>query len=529
MIHNKVKVKIMSISMVLFIESLNNPNHPKHFLATPLAITLLIGFVWMITIRKRYLTIGRTTRNKNLLSRTYAYPPVVPGLPVIGNALQLKDKIVTKIFANWAEIYGPIYSIKVGASNIVVLNSTDVVKEALVTKFSSISKRKLSYAMKVLGTHILVTSDSNEYHKMARKHAVTHMMGSGPQRRHRAHRDIMIDNIVRRLHAHAKENPLKSVNFRMIFQTELFGLALKQALGMDVTSSKYIEGLGETLSRDEIYKVLVLDPLTQGTEVKWRDFFSYLRWVPNKSYEMLIGRTDTRRQEVMKTLIEEQQKRISSGEVINCYLDWLMANGKTFTKTQMSMLIWETILLGSETSLHTAEWAMYKLAKNLKNQDHLYREIQKVCGHNKYTEERYSGVTYLSAVFHETLRMYPPLPVSLPLKYVHEDTQLGGYDIPAGTEIAVNIYGCNMDKNQWDSPEEWKPERFLVSKYDPTDLYKTMSFGGGKRVCPAATQGLSVTSTAIARCIQEFKWNLELGREGEDTFPKLAIITPRHY
>ncbi|KAI3909493.1 hypothetical protein MKW92_015600, partial [Papaver armeniacum] len=69
--------------------------------------------------------------------------------------------------------------------------------------------------------------------------------------------------------------------------------------------------------------------------------------------------------------------------------------------------------------------------------------------------------------------------------------------------IAINIYGCNIDKKQWDSPKEWKPERFLDSKHDPKDVYKTMSFGGGKRVCPGALQGLLITSTAIARCIQE--------------------------
>ncbi|KAI3932743.1 hypothetical protein MKW92_028009 [Papaver armeniacum] len=160
---------------------------------------------------------------------------------------------------------------------------------------------------------------------------------------------------------------------------------------------------------------------------------------------------------------------------------------------------------------------MYELARNLKYQDQLYREFRKVCGNTKYTEEQYSEVTYLSAVFHETLRKHPPLLIGLPLRYVHEDTQLGGYDIPAGTEIAINIYGCNMDKKQWDSPEEWKPERFLDSKHNPKDLYKTMSFGGGKRVCPGALQGFLITSTAIARCIQEFKWSLKLaGSEDED-------------
>ncbi|KAI3959800.1 hypothetical protein MKW98_029837 [Papaver atlanticum] len=518
--------------MGLLMESLNT-NHPKHFLVIPLVITLFIGLVWMITIRKCNLT-SPTTGNKNMLSRTYSSPPVVPGLPLIGNLLQLKDTITHELFANWAETYGPIYSIKAGASTIVVLNSSDVIKEALVTKFSAM-KRKNTYAMKILLADIMATSDSNEYHKMARRNVVTPMLGAGAQRQH-PHRDNMIDNVVCRLHSHAKENSLdQPVTLRRILQTEILGLSLKQALGMDVGSSKYIEGLGETLSRDEIYKVLVLDPLSGAAEVDWRDFFPYMRWVPNKSFEIRIGQTETRRLQVMQTLIEEQQKRISSGEGLNCYLDRLMSERETLTKTQLARLVWETIV-GIETTIGTAEWAMYELAENPKCQDKLYREIQKVCGNNKYTEEQYSGTTYLSAVFHETLRKYPPFPV-LPLRYIYEDTQLGGYDIAAGTEIAINIYGCNMDKKQWDSPEEWKPERFLDSKYDPKDLYKTMSFGGGKRVCVGTSQGLSVTCTAIASCIQEFQWSLEQRREEEDintstlTIQKLKplLATPRDY
>ncbi|PON99166.1 Cytochrome P [Trema orientale] len=35
--------------------------------------------------------------------------------------------------------------------------------------------------------------------------------------------------------------------------------------------------------------------------------------------------------------------------------------------------------------------------------------------------------------------------------------------------IAINIYGCNMDEKQWESPEEWKAERFLDKEYDLID------------------------------------------------------------
>ncbi|KAF9608825.1 hypothetical protein IFM89_011863 [Coptis chinensis] len=122
----------------------------------------------------------------------------------------------------------------------------------------------------------------------------------------------------------------------------------------------------------------------------------------------------------------------------------------------------------------------------------------------------------------------------IPLTYAHEDTELGGYHIPAGSEIAINIYGCSMDKKQWDEPEKWKPDRFFSSEYDSTDMYKTMAFGGGKRICTGSQQGMTISCMAIGRFVQEFKWRLmEREKDDVDTLgltssklnPMCAILT----
>jgi ent-kaurene oxidase len=42
---------------------------------------------------------------------------------------QLKEKKPHQTFAKWAEKYGPIYSVKTGASKLIVLNSAQVAKE----------------------------------------------------------------------------------------------------------------------------------------------------------------------------------------------------------------------------------------------------------------------------------------------------------------------------------------------------------------------------------------------------------------
>jgi ent-kaurene oxidase len=53
----------------------------------------------------------------------------VPGLPIIRNLHQLKEKKPHQTFARWSEEYGPIYSIRTGASSVVVVNSAEVAKE----------------------------------------------------------------------------------------------------------------------------------------------------------------------------------------------------------------------------------------------------------------------------------------------------------------------------------------------------------------------------------------------------------------
>lgn len=472
----------------------------ENLVATSVALGAFSVFLFLFLFRRR---------------NTHKLPPVpvVPGLPVIGNLLQLKEKKPYKTFTQMSHKHGPIFSIKAGASKIIVLNNVQLAKEAMVTRFSSISTRKMSTALHILTSNkcMVAMSDYNEFHKMVKRHILANVLGANAQKQRRNVREVMMENMSRQFCEHAKTFPNLAVNFRQIFVSELFRLAMKQALGSDVESI-YVEELASTLSRDDMYKILVVDFMEGAIEVDWRDFFPYLKWIPNKSMEMKIRKVALRRKYIMKALINEQKKRLASGKEVNCYFDYLISEAKEVTEEQMITLLWEPIIETSDTTLVTTEWAMYELAKDKSRQDRLYEELVKVCGHEKVTDDQLSKLPYLGAVFHETLRKHSPVPI-IPLRYVHEDTQLGGYHIPAGSEITINIYGCNMDNDSWENPHQWIPERFLDEKYETSDLYKTMAFGGGKRVCAGSLQAMLITCTAIGRLVQEFEWELRQGEE----------------
>ncbi|EMS53032.1 Ent-kaurene oxidase, chloroplastic [Triticum urartu] len=431
----------------------------------------------------------------------------VPGLPLIGNLHQLKEKKPHKTFAKWSDIYGPIYTIKTGASSVAVLNSSEVAKEAMVAKYSSISTRKLPKALSVLTRDktMVATSDYGDFHKMVKRLVMLGMLGSSAQRQFRDTRDMMMDNMLSTFHTLVTDDPHSPLNFREVFKDELFRLSLIQSLGEDV-GSVYVKEFGREISKDEIYQITVVDMMMCAIDVDWRDFFPYLSWIPNKSFENRVLITESRRTAARAS-----------------YLDFLLAE-KALTDEQLMMLVWEAVIEAADTTLVTTEWAMYELAKNPEKQasfllcsglvlsDRLYQEIREVCGDETVTEDHVPRLPYLSAVFHETLRFHSPVPL-VPPRFVHETTKLAGYDVPAGTEIVINLFGCNMNKKDWEEPEDWRPERFMDGRFEAADMYKTMAFGAGRRSCAGSLQATTISCAAIARFVQDFAWRLKEGDE----------------
>jgi len=439
-------------------------------------------------------------------------PPEVPGLPLIGNLHQLNGTKPHKTFTKWSETYGPVYTTWLGASPAIVISSTEVVKEAMIDKYSSISTRKLTKAFQVVSRDKMMVSmsDYGDYHKKAKRLVMAALLGPAAQRQFLDTRKQMMDNMTSIFRASAIHDPHATQNFRKVFRAELFRLSMIQTFGEEVNSI-YVPELGQEVSREELCEIMVVDTLITLAEVDWRDFFPYLSWLPNESFDTKVMTAEHRRTAVTRAIINQRKERIANGEARVCYLDFLLTAEDTLTEEELIMLSWESILGGTDTTLMTTEWAMYELAKNPEIQERLYQEIQEVCGDDTVTEEHLPQLPYLKAVFHETLRLHSPGPI-LPPRFIDEATTLGGYQVPAGAELIINIYGCNMDEKEWESPYSWRPERFLdESRFD--DTYRPIAFGTGKRVCAGMSQATNISCTSIARFVQEFTWSLKKGDE----------------
>ncbi|KAJ7546664.1 hypothetical protein O6H91_08G049500 [Diphasiastrum complanatum] len=285
-------------------------------------------------------------------------PSFVPGLPIVGNLLQLMDRKPHHSFTSWSEKYGPIFTIKTGLLNQVVITSSELAKE----------KR------------MVATSDYGEEHRLLKKIVMTNLLGPSPQRGNRPIRDSELEKMIKSLHAELKSYPQSTgeVNVREYTRQAMFSFVLRQTFGRDI-EEVYVAGMG-SLSKKEIFDILVSDPMRGALLVDWRDFFPPLKiFISNSVLENEVKQMVTRRSKVIQALIEEQRKH-SKGKAKSdySYVDNLLANYQNLNDTPLLMSVWEPVVESSDTTLLTTEWAMYELALQPFKQERLYHEIRKL-------------------------------------------------------------------------------------------------------------------------------------------------------
>lgn len=131
-----------------------------------------------------------------------------------------------------------------------------------------------------------------------------------------------------------------------------------------------------------------------------------------------------------------------------------------------------TLLIQGHTSTATAlAWALERLIRHTEMFDRL--RLEAASGDERFVD----------AVITETLRLRPPVPVTMRM-VVKQPYQLGEYELDVGTVMAPCMYLLHQRPDLYPEPERFRPERFLEQ---PPAPYTWIPFGGGNRHCIGRT------------------------------------------
>lgn len=166
------------------------------------------------------------------------------------------------------------------------------------------------------------------------------------------------------------------------------------------------------------------------------------------------------------------------------------------------------IAAGSDTIMVTLTWAISLLLNNSRVLERALNELDIKIGRQRVVSEQdISNLVYIQAIVKETLRLYPPAPLSGPREFT-EDCTIAGYHIRKGTRLTMNLWKLQTNPKNWPEPFEFKPERFLTT-HKKVDVkgqhFELIPFGSGRRACPGLALGLQMVQFTLASFLHAFE------------------------
>ncbi|CAG7679457.1 unnamed protein product [Allacma fusca] len=184
----------------------------------------------------------------------------------------------------------------------------------------------------------------------------------------------------------------------------------------------------------------------------------------------------------------------------------------------------DILLAAVETTAATIDWAVIYLAMNPEHQKKLQDELDSVVGNRDLLalDDR-PQLPYMEAVIHEVLRISSLGAFGL-LHYTTEDCQFQGFSIPDKTCIIGNLYAVHHDPEIWESPQVFRPERFLDESNALINTEKIVPFSTGKRYCIGESIARDELFLFIANIF--YKFNLICTENKPDLNPCQGVTSP---
>jgi cytochrome P450 len=165
------------------------------------------------------------------------------------------------------------------------------------------------------------------------------------------------------------------------------------------------------------------------------------------------------------------------------------------------------VIAGWATTANTLSW----IAERLVRHPHVLAQCRADVRNG-------TGGRYLTATVQETLRMRPPVPVTL--RYVSRDFALNGLQVPRGTLIAADIERMHYRPDLYPQPRTFQPERFLQTR---PGTYTWIPFGGGVHRCIGA--GFALTEARLILQTVLRHWTFATDRGPGEPSRRTTLIT----
>ncbi|PIK54511.1 putative cytochrome P450 2D15-like [Apostichopus japonicus] len=459
-------------------------------------------------------------------------PRNLPPGPLNPLAVLRFQKNVYIVASRFAKKYGAVYSMRgFGGSLFVMLNSIETIKEAMLDKADSFSDRTASAVFDFIneGSKGSILFGHGENWKEMRKFGANALRNFGVGKRSVANK---ISEETHFLVAAIKETKGNKFDPVLLVNNAVSNIICNISFGerYDYDNVKFQRLLSKLRSvagaitvtslLHSIPRVLVpmisYVPPFSGTIRNFVVLKSYVSDVI-REHQSTLDSNDVR--DIIDMYLLEAEKQEGLGKSENHY-----DLGRTWR------FIMDLFAAGSDTTTNSLLWTLAIFCHYPEVQEKIYKELLDVVGVDRLpTYEERSQLPYTEAVILEVQRFRPVVPLVGHL--CSRDETLGGYFIPKGSKVVLNIWASGHDSTKWENPDDFNPERFL-SPDGKTVVNREshIPFSIGRRVCLGETLAKTEIFIFLTGLVQRFRFRVPDG----DPLPSLdgnhgVVLSTRPY
>jgi cytochrome P450 / NADPH-cytochrome P450 reductase len=173
----------------------------------------------------------------------------------------------------------------------------------------------------------------------------------------------------------------------------------------------------------------------------------------------------------------------------------------------------------------TGGWLAYVLSTYPEVEEKLIAEIDGITGGDPDYDLQYDdlmALTYTTQVIKETMRIYPPMPVTI--RRSLKDGMLGRYRIREDDIILVGTLAAQRDPRYWGpDPGRFDPEQFAMEKVVDRPRHAFIPFSIGKRQCMAQEVTFMMLRVVLFEIYRNYRLRLAPGA----TVTKNTVVTTK--
>jgi len=445
--------------------------------------------------------------------------PSPPGLPVLGNALQIKPESFHRQLEAWEKKYGKTYAFRIAGRRFLAVSDPDVIASVLRQRPGTFHRGpRLEQVAKEVGFHGLFSSNGDTWKRQRP------MVLAGLDPSHTRTFLPAIADVTARLKTRWELAVRNGQPIDLLADLMRYTVDVTTCLAFGKNLNTLEQGGGTAIQQhlNVIFPAL-MKRLLAPVDVR--------RWIKDKDIERHVQAL----REAVAGFIAEARRQLADDPALrekprNLIQALVAAKDRGeggITDAELSGNVLTMLLAGEDTTANTLAWMTWLLFTNPEARARARHEVDRLVppGSIVSSVEQLAELEEVEACAHEAMRLRPVAPFNI--LHAMEDVVVANVLVPKGAFVVCLMRPASLDAANFPQPGTYDPQRWRSADGSVTAMSSakrvSMPFGAGPRMCPGRYLALAEIKMVAAMLLSNFEIEDVSAPGGEEPAEKLSL------